>query len=169
MIPIAILTLLLLTSCVAAEPPADSVATSPVPAAEGVLGTVRIVGSAPMNVQLILQPENGRGIRVMGPLQAEIERLAGIRVRLEGVISPAPDPMVDRQIEATDYEIISVDGQPVVMGEIVAIHGSSGTLQTADGEEVQLTAIPAEFRVGQKVWVQGPGSIVVQSYGTIKP
>jgi hypothetical protein len=168
MIPIYLLALLLLGACAPAEPPMDSIPSTNA-AAEVVRGTVRIVGSAPMNVQVVLRPEEGGSIRIVGPLLPEIQRLSGIQLAVTGPIGPAPDPMADRQIEATGYEIIAVDGQPVVMGEITSISGSSARLRTSRGEEVTLSGVPASFRVGQKVWVQGPENIVVQTFGTIRP
>ena len=53
--------------------------------------------------------------------------------------------------------------------EIVAIEGGRVRLRTRTGEEVYLSGAPEGFRVGQKVWVQGPTSIAVQSFGTIRP
>ena len=165
---IALLGLLLVAGCAPSDPPADTVSTEGV-RGEALQGTVRIVGSAPMNIQVVLQPEQGRSIRLAGPLLPELERLGGVVVSVEGPVSPAPDPLADRQIEVTSYEIISVDGRPVVMGEIVSVSGNTARLRTSAGEEVVLSAVPAEFKVGQKVWVQGPGSIIVQTYGTIRP
>ena len=57
--------------------------TVPTPVAGGeetVSGVVRVVGSAPVNVQVVLQPETGRGLRLTGPLTDELQRLAGVEV-----------------------------------------------------------------------------------------
>jgi hypothetical protein len=160
---------LLLGGCAPQGEPPDTI---PAPAAGGTdraVGTVRVVGSAPLNVQVVLQPESGRAIRLTGPLREELERLSGAEVAVVGRLQPAPDPMVDRQLHATSYEIVAVDGQPVIMGEIEAITDGWVRLRTPDGEIVHLSGAPASFRVGQKVWVQGPRSVVVQTHGTLRP
>ena len=64
--------------------------------------------------------------------------------------------------------LVSVDGEPVVMGTIVSVAGVRATLRTDVGEEVILDPAPSSMRVGQKVWVQGPRAIAVQSFGIIR-
>jgi hypothetical protein len=164
----ALLVLALLSGCSTRQEVADSAAL-PARDPEEITGIVRVVGSAPVNVQTVLQPPTGTGLRLIGPLAAELQRLAGIEVAVRGTISASPDPIVPRQLEAADYRIVAVDGRPAVMGEIISITGSSAVLRQADGAEVRLEAIPPGFRVGQKVWVQGPETLVVQTYGTIRP
>ncbi len=163
------LTFALLGAC---APAGDTPDPGPGPASgaiERLVGTVRVVGSAPLNVQVVLQPEQGRSVRLTGPLVPELQRLAGAEVAVMGRVEPAPDPLVDRQVVASDYEILTVNGEPVVMGDIVSISDGWVRLRTPDGEEVFLSGAPAEFRVGQRVWVQGPRSIAVQSFGTLRP
>lgn len=133
-------------------------------------GTIQVVGSPPVNVQVVLQPEAGPAMRVVGELANEIARLVSARVTVRGWVSPSPDPIVDREIEASGYEIVSVNGAPVIVGEVVSVDGGGNArLRTEDGAEVMVTGAPASFRVGQKVWVQGPRSVTVQSYGTLRP
>src|SRR5690606_14169876 len=127
------------------------------------------VGSAPVNIQIVLRTRDGRSVRLTGPLAGELERLTGAEVSVEGGITTSSDPIVDRQIEATAYTIIAIDGLPVVWGEIVSLSGGSALLRTDAGAEVTLSNVPADFAVGQKVWVQGPQGVVVQSHGTIRP
>lgn len=157
----------------ACAPPAEVADTLPAPSADGtgsLTGTIRIVGSAPVNVQTVVQPrDGGRSVRVTGPLTDELGRLNGVEVALRGRIDASPDPMVDRQIEVSAYDIVSVDGRPVVSGEIVSIQAGRAVLRTDRGEEVVLAGAPADFAVGQKVWVQGVHTLSVQSYGTIRP
>ncbi|MEX0912315.1 MAG: hypothetical protein WD737_02375 [Gemmatimonadota bacterium] len=158
----------LLLGCGPQGQPADSVpAGGDSRAPDAVSGVVRVVGSAPVNVQVVLQPQGGSAIRLTGPLSAELEQLSGATVRVQGEVTAAPDPLVDRQIEATGYEILEIDGAVVVMGEVVAISGGVARLRTARGLEVRLTGVPDELEVGQKIWVQGPQSLTVQSYGII--
>jgi hypothetical protein len=157
-----------LLGCVPRTEPADTVRSAGGEPAS-ITGTVQIVGSAPVNVQVVLQPDSGGQVRIAGPLLAELQRLSGVEVTVHGYVSRAADPMVERQVEVSTYSVERVNGRPVVMGEVVAIESGRVRLRTADGEEVYLSGAPSDFRVGQKVWVQGPQSIIVQSYGTIRP
>lgn len=160
--------LLLLLACAPQNTPADSVGDLTAEGESTVRGIVRTVGSAPVNVQVVLVSE-GRSIRLVGPLAEELARTAGIEVNVEGTLRPSPDPMADMELEATGYRIRTANGQPAVMGEIVEIMGDRARLRTDDGEIVILSSVPRDFRVGQRVWVQGPGGITVQSYGILRP
>lgn len=168
------LLLLIAAALAACAPPAEVPPDStPAPArettaAERLVGTVRVVGSAPINVQVVLQPENGRSVRLTGPLQAELRELSGAEVAVTGAVGPAPDPMVDRQIEVGDYEVLAVNGEPVVMGVVERRTSSWTILRTPAGEMVYLASAPEEMQVGQKVWVQGPRARIVQSYGVVR-
>jgi hypothetical protein len=125
------------------------------------VGTVAVVGSAPMNVAVVIR--DGRGdVRVEGPLREEIRTLAGAVVEVRG-------RMADRALQASGYEIRSVNGRPVETGTVE--RGASGGLQLrrSDGSTVALSGGGSNLRAGQKVWVQGPASVVVQSYGVITP
>jgi hypothetical protein len=53
----------------------------------------------------------------------------------------------------------------------VVEQGPDGQLQlrTDDGRVVRLTGGAAHLRVGQKVWVQGPQTVQVQTFGVIRP
>ena len=158
-----------LTACAPQPEPGDSVPSPADGALEAVSGVVRIVGSAPVNVQVVLQAASGRAFRLTGPLRPELEKLSGIEVTVTGRVSPSPDPMVDRELEATSYEIGMVNGRGVIVGEIVRVARPEATLRTEDGREIYLQSIPTEFTEGQKVWIQGPESVVVQSYGVLRP
>jgi hypothetical protein len=159
---------LLLVAC--AGPHAEPPDTIPgVDAGDRVTGIVRIVGSAPINVQVVLQPESGRAIRIAGPLAAEIEKLSGAHIAVRGTMEAAPDPMVSRQVQVRSYEILSVDGQPVTMGTVEGHVNNWTLLRTAEGELVYLAGPPDRFRTGQKVWIQGPAARIVQTYGVITP
>jgi hypothetical protein len=134
-----------------------------------VTGVVQIVGSAPVNVQIVLQPPDERAIRLTGELAQELARLGGAEVTVHGTLGPSPDPIVTRQIEVASYEVVAVNGRPVVMGEVVSVGGGGARIRTSDGTEVSLVGAPASFAVGQKVWVQGAHSVAVQTYGTVRP
>jgi hypothetical protein len=160
-----LLAALFLISCAPQVEPTDTI---PGPeAGDRITGTVRVVGSAPVNVQVVVQPEGGQAVRVAGPLAPEIERLAGAHVALRGRIEAAPDPMVSRQVQVESYEILSVNGEPVTMGTVVGHQNSWTLLRTASGEIVYLAGPPERFRTGQKVWIQGPSARIVQTYGVL--
>jgi hypothetical protein len=132
-------------------------------------GTVSVVGSAPVNVAVVVQGRDGESARVEGPLAEEIGRLAGAEVEVTG--TRTPDAMHGHSIRATDYTVRAVNGRPVVTG--VVERSSDGQLQisTADGQVVRLAGSTPALQPGQKVWVQGPSvtTVQVQSFGVIKP
>jgi hypothetical protein len=127
-----------------------------------IVGTVRVVGSAPVNVRVVLQRADGSATELAGSLKDELRALSGAEVAVRGALSGGT-------LTATGYEIRAVDGAPVVMGVVEAVQDGTARLRTAGGEVVTIAGVPASFRVGQKVWVQGPKSIRVQSYGVIRP
>lgn len=136
---------------------------------ESYAGTVQVVGSAPMNTRIVLEREGAAPVGLAGPLAAELATLSGARVSVHGTAAESPDPMVAREIDVAAYEIVSINGGPVIAGEVIAVEGDEARLRTADGAEVRIIGAPRSFRVGQKVWVQGPREVTVQSYGTLRP
>jgi hypothetical protein len=130
-------------------------------------GTVAVVGSAPVNTAVVVRGANGESSRIDGPLASEVGRLSGAEVEIVGVRQP--DPMYGHSIHATHYQVRSVDGRPVVMG--VVERGADGQLQlrAEDGSVLRLAGGTTELRPGQKVWVQGPATVQVQSFGVIRP
>jgi hypothetical protein len=140
----------------ASVPPADGAAQE-----ERVIGVPASVGSAPMNVRTVVAAEGGGSVSVAGPLAAEIRSLAGARVEVRGRRA------ADRTLVASDYDVLSVNGRPVFMGTVE--RATDGTLQLRTRTSVvRLQGAPAAFRPGMKVWVQGPGSVTVQTYGVIR-
>ena len=129
---------------------------------ERVVGVPASVGSAPMNVRTQLTAEGGESLYVTGPLSNEIRSLAGARGAVWGRRAQ------DRSLEATNYDVLSVNGRPVVMGVVERASDGSLHLRTSDGKSVRLQGAPAAFRPGMKVWVQGPGNITVQTYGVVR-
>jgi hypothetical protein len=140
----------------ASVPPADGAAQE-----ERVIGVPASVGSAPMNVRTVVAAEGGGSVYVTGPLAAEIRSLSGARVEVRGRRA------ADRTLVASDYDVLSVNNRPVFMGLVE--RAPDGTLQLRTrGGIVRLQGAPAAFRPGMKVWVQGPGSVTVQTYGVIR-
>lgn len=162
---------LLLAACgrPGVEPPETTPAAAGAVIDSGaVRGVVRVVGSAPVDVHVVVQADDGSAVRVVGPLRDEIRKLAGAVVRLQGHPEGSGVPVAARQIRATDYEIISINGEPVIQGVVEGKMGGWTVLRTRSGERVYLASAPESMRAGQTVWVQGPRSVVVQSYGVIK-
>ena len=151
---------LLLAAAGCAPPPGSGMETSADTTVRE--GVVKVVGSAPVNVQVVLAPEAGESVYLRGPLVEEIRNAAGARVRVTGRLEGGA-------LVASDYRVTAVDGTPVEMG--VVERGADGSLQlrTPDGEVVHLIGATEQFRVGQKVWVQGPNTatVRVQSFGVL--
>ncbi|WP_420126619.1 hypothetical protein [Longimicrobium sp.] len=129
---------------------------------ERLAGHVAVVGSAPMNVRLALRTADGRSVYVTGPVSAELRALAGAEVEVEG-------RMERGAFAASGYRIRSVDGRPVLSGTVEAAPGGGVQLRLPDGSAVRLGAGAEQLRAGQKVWVQGPTQVQVQTYGVIVP
>lgn len=157
------------TACAPAPQPADSTRVSGIAGETEVAGTVGIIGSAPANVRVVVQPGAGGPVGVTGPIAEEIARAAGAEVIIRGPVSSAADPLVPQAIEVVEYRILSVDGRPVIDGEIIALEDGNARLRTRDGNEIEIRGAPASFAVGQRVWVQGPTTVTVQSHGTVRP
>jgi hypothetical protein len=115
-----------------------------------------------MNVQVVVEDSAGRSTTVGGPLVAEIQRLSGAQVALRGRMNRGV-------LTASSYEIRSVNSAPVEMGVVQRAADGSLQLRKANGQTVSLMGATSQFRVGQKVWVQGPAAVRVQSYGVITP
>jgi hypothetical protein len=114
-----------------------------------------------MNVSVVIRDDRG-DVRVDGPLRDEIRSLAGAVVEARGRLR-------DRVLQTSGYEIRSVNGRPVEMGTVERSPSGGLQLRRGDGTVVVLSGGGANLRVGQKVWVQGPASVAVQSYGVIAP
>jgi hypothetical protein len=143
-------------------PPANGAANGPGPSGDRVEGSVAVVGSAPMNVRVTVQPDAGAGVYVVGPLEREIRQLGGVRVVLTGRRDGG-------EFQATDYEIVSVDGRPAMMGVVERAADGGVQLRLKDGRTVRLGGATANLPAGRKVWVQGPETLQVQTYGIIEP
>lgn len=166
-----LLTALALAACGA--PPAEAPDSAPggdraPTAGDGIQGVVRVVGSQPVDVHVVIEMEEGGTARVVGELRDEIRRLAGAVVRVEGPLAPSEMPVARQQVRATDYRIVSVNGEPVIQGLVEGKTGGWTILRTPEGERVYLASAPEGIRTGQRVWVQGPRSVIVQSYGVIR-
>jgi hypothetical protein len=157
---VLILLIVATAGCVAPSP-APRAAAAGAEAGDSVAGTLRVVGSAPVNVRLVIQSATGSAT-VGGPLREELRNLAGAEVTLLGRREGA-------DFVASDYRVRSIDGRPVTLGTVEAADGEYLRLRTSAGEVVYLVGAPAQLQPGQKVWVQGPRGVIVQSFGTVRP
>jgi hypothetical protein len=132
-----------------------------------VRGTVSVVGSAPVNVAVVVRDGENGDARIEGPLADEIGRLAGAEVEVTG--ERRSDPMYGSALVASAYRVVSVGGAPVVLGVVERDPTGMLQLRTDDGTVVRLSGPTAGLRVGQKVWVQGPPSVEVRSFGVVRP
>lgn len=150
----------LLAACTrpSAVPPADSSGAQEA----RVIGVPASVGSAPMNVRTRLAAEGGETLYVTGPLANEIRSLSGARVEVRGRRGP------ERTLEATDYDVLSVGGRPVILGVLEQAPGGGLQLRTRDGRTVRVQDPPESFRAGMKVWVQGSRPGEVQTFGIVR-
>lgn len=157
----SLLTSLALATFVACTPQPGSDFAEPGMQGNGVyMGTVRVVGSLPVSTQVVLQREEGKDLTLAGPLLGEIERLAGARVAIRGA-------MESGALQADSYQIQSVDGAPVEMGLVERAPSGGLQLRKADGSVLLLGGGASHLQPGQKVWVQGPRMLQVQTFGVI--
>jgi hypothetical protein len=135
---------------------------------DAVRGVLRVAGSQPVNVQVMLDNLDGSGLIVDGPMRDELRQLSGAEVVVYGRIEGEGQGPGGRRIAAADYEIVAINGEPVVMGTVQNAMNDWTVLRTRSGELVYLSSAPDGLQAGQKVWVQGPRSVVVQSYGVVR-
>lgn len=130
-----------------------------------VSGIVRQVGNLPFVRTLI--DDGDEGIFVTGELESEITRLAGAEVRATGTFTEGGQP--GRYIDASSYEIVSIDGAEPAVG-ILGKSDGAYYLDLFSGELYPLKTIPSELQtsVGAKVWVITGEVGQVQAYGILR-
>jgi hypothetical protein len=146
-----------LASAACTPPPANGPA-----GVDTLRGRTAVVGSAPMNVRVALQAEDGRSIYLTGPLTDELGRLSGAELEIHGRMNGS-------EMEPTSYRVVSVDGRPALVGVVETAPGGGLQLRLEDGSAVRLGGGAGDLRPGQKVWVQGPSQVQVQTFGVIAP
>lgn len=143
----------------ACAPPAPGGAPAP---EQRVSGRVAVVGSAPVGIRTTIQTDDGRSVAVEGPAAEELRALSGARVEVDGRAEGGV-------VRAEGYRILEVDGRPVWMGTVETAPGGGLQLRLEDGTAVRLGGGADRLRAGQKVWVQGPSQVQVQTFGVIVP
>ncbi len=130
-----------------------------------VSGTVRQDGNLPFVRTLI--DDGDEGIFVTGDLDSEIARLSGADVRATGTFTEGGQP--GRYIDASSYEIVSIDGAEPAVG---ILNESDGAyyLDLFSGKPYPLNTVPPELQtsVGAKVWVITGEVGQVQAYGILR-
>lgn len=136
------------------------------PGPDTLVGTVRLVGNAPFT-QAVVEPEEGDPAVVGGPYRGEVRKLAGAVVRLTGRYAEGGYP--GRTLEATSYEIVSVDGERPLLGTLEA-DDSGFRLAFPDGGDRELTAVSEALAAhrGALVWVVLDDRGGVARYGVLR-
>lgn len=162
----AALLVLLLAGCGANRGPEAGGADGMDAAVDTVEGTVRQVGSTPF-VRTVVEGDSASAT-VTGPLEEEIARLAGARVRVAG--TPAGGEFPGPALRAESYDLLSVDGEEARVGILRHEPGAGYRLETDEGAPVPLRSVPPELgaAAGGKVWVVlGSGGGVLR-YGVLR-
>lgn len=135
-------------------------------APDQVEGTVRQVGNMPF--QRTVVESEGETVTVVGPLQAELTRLVGARVRVAGETGGSGPFGPEMQVAA--YEVVAVDGESPYVGRLVR-DAEGYALETAVGGTLRLGVVPARFSelVGGRVWVIVDEQGTVLRYGILRP
>lgn len=135
-------------------------------AADTVVGEVRQVGSSPFT-RTVVEGETA-SVAVSGPLEPELARLVGARVRVVGEIGAREGP--GRSLLAERYELLSVDGETPRVGVLRHEAGAGYRLETGEGETLSLRSVPPRLGgvVGAKVWVVLDEAGGVLRYGVIR-
>lgn len=159
----AALAAVLAVACAGSPPPDES---APSDASEDtVRGSVRQVGSQPF-VRTVV--EGSDTVTVTGRLEGEIARLSGARVLVVGELEPNGYP--GPRLEATEYGILSVDGERPTVG-VLQRDDRGYYLARPGGDRTRLRAVSSglEERVGAKIWVVTGEDGTVRRYGILRP
>lgn len=161
--PVTLATVVLVGSCGANAGAAFARVGEPGP--DGAEGRVRLAGSRPFTRTIIETDEDG-AITVTGPYAAEIGRLAGAVVRVTGYAGGAdmPGPSID----ASSYEVASVDGDPVKVGHLRSDEG--GHYLESLGRRLPVGSVSEALaaREGALVWVVLDENGGVARYGVLR-
>ena len=129
-----------------------------------VSGLVRQVGNSPFTRTIVVGDDT---VAVAGRYEAEITRLVGARVRITGRIGKGEG--MGKEMEATSYEILDVDGVRPLVGILERVD-SSFVLRSADGDETRLLGVSERLAAvaGGRVWVVLTEAGVVNRYGILR-
>ena len=129
-------------------------------------GRVRVVGNEPFP-WTVVESGDGRSMIVTGALRGEIRRLAGAHVRVTGRLVQGELP--DTTLEASSYEILSVDGDRPLLGRLER-DAKGYYLTHSNGPVSRVTFVSDGLagRVGALVWVVLDELGGVARYGVLR-
>lgn len=132
-----------------------------------ITGTVRLVGNVPF-VRTVVEPEEGAPVTISGRYQPELERLVGAVVRAMGRSAPTEGGRPG--LEARGYQIVSVDGEPPLVG-ILRRDDDGYWLEAPGGDTTRVIAVtePLASRAGDRVWLTLDENRGVVRYGILGP
>lgn len=114
-------------------------------------GRVRVVGNAPFS-WTVVEGADGQSRIVSGALRGEIRRLAGAHIRVTGRLVQGDIP--DTTLEASSYEILSVDGDRPLLGRLERdAEGYYLTRQEGLVRRVTFVSDQLAEQVGALMWV----------------
>jgi hypothetical protein len=132
---------------------------------DAIEGVVRRVGNAPFTRTIV---DGGDGVVIDGPYEPELRRLAGAEVRITGRLVTErefPGPT----LEATSYEITSVDGERPSLGMLG--RDEDGFYLEMRGREIARLGSVSEALAGSTgglIWVILDANGGVARYGVLR-
>lgn len=137
---------------------------------DAIEGVVRRVGNAPFTRTIVegAGVEGATGVVITGPYEPEVRRLAGAEVRVTGRLVPGgefPGPT----LEATSYEITSVDGERPLIGTLE--RDADGFYLRMRGHEIARLRSISETLAGSTgglIWVILDAYDGVARYGVLR-
>ncbi|HJU64245.1 MAG TPA: hypothetical protein VJ596_01150 [Gemmatimonadaceae bacterium] len=137
--------------------------TPPGTARDSARGVVRIVGSLPVNVSVVLTPEGSTSaIRLSGDGAATLRQLGGVEVVVRGTRTASGE------FDVASFTVRSVNGDPAVDGVLVVDGG--GLAIDTDGGRRRVSNPPDALRelVGARVWITGSLDRGPNMFGVIR-
>lgn len=136
------------------------------PGPEAVEGVVRVIGAYPFE-RTVVEGDDGESVQIAGAYDGEVARLSGARVRVTG--SPGTGELPGPALDATSYEILSVDGDRPVVGVLASDDGGH-LLRGSGGREHRLSAVSEGLAglEGALVWVVLDERNGVARYGLLR-
>ncbi len=132
---------------------------------EAIDGVVRRVGNEPFTRTIV---DGEEGVVISGPYEPEVRRLVGVRIRITGRLSREtefPGPT----LEATSYEIVSVDGERPLLGTLTRDEDGF-YLKMRGGKLARLKSVSEALAqsTGGLIWVILDANDGVARYGILR-
>jgi hypothetical protein len=121
-------------------------------------GTVKLVGlSALPQAMLVIDDSESTSLEA----STELQRLAGLRIRVRGTRSP-------RSFHVVDFRVVGAQGVAASDG-MLTLQNADLFLVTGDGKRLVVRQPSAGLRalVGHRIWIAGPLDAVPIAYGVI--